>query len=76
MGKVFAKTGTYTDDDLLNERAFLRSKSVAGVMTTAKGRTLVFAVFVNDVSLPRGVESTREGQLLGKICEVVYDHAK
>ena len=58
-----------------NERALLRSKSIAGVMTTAKGRTLVFAIFVNDVSLPKGVETSREGKLLGKICEIVYQHA-
>ena len=28
-GKVFAKTGTYTDPDLLNDRALVRSKSLA-----------------------------------------------
>ena len=44
-------------------------------MTTAKGRTLLFAVFVNDVSLPKGVETSREGKMMGKICEVMYQHA-
>ena len=50
-GKVMAKTGTYGDGDLLNGRLLLRAKSLAGVMTTAKGRGLTFAVFVNDVPL-------------------------
>ncbi len=73
-GKVWAKTGTYTDDDLLNDRAFLRSKSLAGLMTTKDGRHLVFAMFVNDVPLPRGVSSTREAKVLGELCEILYGH--
>ncbi len=71
-GKVFAKTGTYTDADLLNQRAYLRSKALGGVMTTASGRKLAFAVFVNDVPLPKGIEPAREGKVLGKICEILY----
>ncbi|SRR5579884_3876820 len=73
-GKVQAKTGTYADDDLLNNRQFLRSKSLAGVMTTKGGRRLVFAMFVNDVPLPRGVGSSREGKVLGELCEILYAH--
>jgi D-alanyl-D-alanine carboxypeptidase/D-alanyl-D-alanine-endopeptidase (penicillin-binding protein 4) len=75
-GKVFGKTGTYGDADLLNARTQLRAKSLAGVMTTASGRSLAFAVFVNDVSLPRGVETTREGRQIGRLCEIIYEHAK
>jgi D-alanyl-D-alanine carboxypeptidase/D-alanyl-D-alanine-endopeptidase (penicillin-binding protein 4) len=71
-GKVFAKTGTYTDPDLLNERVHLRSKALAGYMTTASGKELIFCFFVNDVSLPRGVDGSREGKALGKLCEIVY----
>ncbi|HEY7326017.1 MAG TPA: D-alanyl-D-alanine carboxypeptidase/D-alanyl-D-alanine-endopeptidase [Gemmataceae bacterium] len=74
-GKVLAKTGTYTDSDLLNDRVFLRSKSLAGVMTTREGRRLVFAMFVNDVPLPRGVDSSREGKTLGELCEILYGHS-
>src|SRR5439155_1523001 len=61
-GKVFAKTGTYTDADLLNERTHLRSKALAGYMTTASGKELVFCVFVNDVALPKGADASREGK--------------
>jgi D-alanyl-D-alanine carboxypeptidase/D-alanyl-D-alanine-endopeptidase (penicillin-binding protein 4) len=71
-GKVMAKTGTYVDTDLLNNRALLRSKSLAGVMTTKSGRRLVFAIFVNDVPLPAGVTSIREGKLLAHLCEILY----
>jgi D-alanyl-D-alanine carboxypeptidase/D-alanyl-D-alanine-endopeptidase (penicillin-binding protein 4) len=71
-GKVFAKTGTYTDPDLLNERTHLRSKALAGYMTTASGKELIVCFFVNDVSLPQGVTGAREARVLGRLCEIVY----
>jgi D-alanyl-D-alanine carboxypeptidase/D-alanyl-D-alanine-endopeptidase (penicillin-binding protein 4) len=74
-GKVMAKTGTYVDTDLLNDRLFLRCKSLAGVMTTRSGRKLLFALYLNDVPLPQGVHSTREGKVLGHVCEVLYQYA-
>ena len=75
-GKVVGKTGTYTDADLLNERVLLRSKALAGYMTTAAGKPLVYAMFVNDVPLPAGADATREGKALGKVCEIIYQDAK
>jgi serine-type D-Ala-D-Ala carboxypeptidase/endopeptidase (penicillin-binding protein 4) len=74
-GAVHAKTGTYVDLDLLNDRLHLRSKAMAGYMTTAGGRELVFAFFVNDVSLPLGVEASREGKALGRLCEIIHQYA-
>jgi len=74
-GKVSAKTGTYTDVDLLNDRILLRSKALAGYLTTKTGRPLAFTFFVNDVVLPRGVETTREGRALGRLCEILYQQA-
>jgi D-alanyl-D-alanine carboxypeptidase/D-alanyl-D-alanine-endopeptidase (penicillin-binding protein 4) len=73
-GKVRAKTGTLWYDDTLNGRAFLRSKALAGTMTTARGTNLIFAMFVNDVPLPAGVTPAREGKMLGKLCEVLYEN--
>jgi D-alanyl-D-alanine carboxypeptidase/D-alanyl-D-alanine-endopeptidase (penicillin-binding protein 4) len=73
-GKVRAKTGTLWWDDALNGRAMLRSKALAGTMTTAHGTKLVFAMFVNDVPLPTGVTPTREGKALGRVCEILYEH--
>ncbi len=72
-GKVFAKTGTLYWDDVLNDRVYLTSKALGGVMTTKSGRELTFALFVNDVPLPKGTPTKREGQILGKVCETVYD---
>jgi D-alanyl-D-alanine carboxypeptidase/D-alanyl-D-alanine-endopeptidase (penicillin-binding protein 4) len=71
-GKVQAKTGTLFWSDLLNDRSLLRSKALAGTVTTASGRTLFVAMFVNDVPLPRGVQPAREGKVLGKLCEIIY----
>lgn len=71
-GKVFAKTGTLIWNDAMNGRSLLRSKAVAGVMTTANGTELAFAMFVNDVPLQSGIGSSREGKVLGKLCELLY----
>jgi D-alanyl-D-alanine carboxypeptidase/D-alanyl-D-alanine-endopeptidase (penicillin-binding protein 4) len=72
--KAFGKTGTLIWGDAMNGRSLLRSKALAGVMTTAKGTDLVYAMFVNDVPLPPGVGASREGKVLGKLCEVLYTH--
>src|SRR5262249_34338007 len=53
-GAVRAKTGTLYWYDGLNDRFVLTSKALAGYMTTARGRRLTFAVFVNNVPLPPG----------------------
>lgn len=74
-GKVKGKTGTYTDENHLQGLSHLRAKSLAGVMTTAKGKSLTFTIFVNDVPLPRGVTASREGKVIGKLCELIYQHA-
>jgi D-alanyl-D-alanine carboxypeptidase/D-alanyl-D-alanine-endopeptidase (penicillin-binding protein 4) len=74
-GKVSAKTGTLVYEDVMNGRSLLRSKAMAGVMTTAGGRELAFAMFVNDVPLPRGVVPTREGKVLGKLAEIIQQNA-
>jgi D-alanyl-D-alanine carboxypeptidase/D-alanyl-D-alanine-endopeptidase (penicillin-binding protein 4) len=72
-GKAHAKTGTLYWRDLLNGRDLLTSKALAGTLTTASGRELVFAAFVNNVPLPPGVGPTREGRTLGRLCEVLYE---
>ena len=68
--------GTLWWTDVLNERALLRSKALAGTMTTAQGKPLVFAMFVNDVPLPPRVTPSREGQVLGKLSEIIYQYAE
>jgi len=71
-GKVAAKTGTLFWSDLMNDRPLLTSKALAGTMETAKGTKLYLAIFVNDVPLPKGTTPVREGKVLGKVCEVIY----
>jgi D-alanyl-D-alanine carboxypeptidase/D-alanyl-D-alanine-endopeptidase (penicillin-binding protein 4) len=72
---VWGKTGTYTDDDLLNSRKMLRAKTLAGVMRTARGKDLIYAIFVNDVPLPRGTTAVHQGRVIGRLCEVIQQHA-
>jgi D-alanyl-D-alanine carboxypeptidase/D-alanyl-D-alanine-endopeptidase (penicillin-binding protein 4) len=72
---LLAKTGTYFVHDVMNGRSLLTSKSHAGVMTTAKGRSLTLAVFVNRVLLPKKVPPTREGKVIGRLCEIIYRSA-
>jgi D-alanyl-D-alanine carboxypeptidase/D-alanyl-D-alanine-endopeptidase (penicillin-binding protein 4) len=71
-GKAQAKTGTLSWFDAMNGRTLLRSKALAGTLTTAAGHELVFAMFVNDVPLPAGVPTTREGRALGRLCEILH----
>jgi D-alanyl-D-alanine carboxypeptidase/D-alanyl-D-alanine-endopeptidase (penicillin-binding protein 4) len=74
-GAVRAKTGTYYWQDALNDRFILTSKSLAGYMTTSRGRRLIFAIFVNNVPLPAGVGPSREGRVLGRLCEIIHQWA-
>lgn len=74
-GKVFAKTGTLTWDNVMNGRSLLTSKALAGYLTTAKGRKLAFAMFVNNVHLQGDINANRIGRDLGKLCEIVYEEA-
>jgi D-alanyl-D-alanine carboxypeptidase/D-alanyl-D-alanine-endopeptidase (penicillin-binding protein 4) len=74
-GHVQAKTGTLVWHDSFNDRSLLTSKAVAGVMTTAAGRRLVFVMFVNNVPLAPGTSTTREAKALGRLCEIIYEKA-
>jgi D-alanyl-D-alanine carboxypeptidase/D-alanyl-D-alanine-endopeptidase (penicillin-binding protein 4) len=74
-GKAWAKTGTYGDPDLLNDRMLLRSKALAGVLTTRAGRNLVFTFFVNEVPQPPNLDTPREGKVLAHLCEILYENA-
>jgi D-alanyl-D-alanine carboxypeptidase/D-alanyl-D-alanine-endopeptidase (penicillin-binding protein 4) len=73
-GKVFAKTGTLYWYDAANERFLLQSKALAGIVTTKSGTELYLCLIVNNVPLPKGVDSAREAKVMGKLCEVIYEH--
>ena len=72
-GKVQAKTGTLSWENTMNGRYLLTSKALAGYMTTATGRKLTFAMFVNLTHLNKGSDTVREGRTLGRLCEIIYD---
>ena len=71
-GKVAAKTGTLVWDNLLAEKGLCTSKALAGYMTTAGGKRLAFAAFINGVQLGDGVDTKRLGSGLARLCEIVY----
>jgi len=72
-GHVHAKTGTLYWDNVMNDRVLLTSKALAGTMTTAAGRRLALAMFVNNTHLDKTSETIREGKTLGRLCEVIYE---
>lgn len=73
-GHVRAKTGTLSWTDALNSRQLMRSKALAGELVTAKGTKLYFAIFLNDVPLEPGNTTAQQGKVLGRICELLYQH--
>lgn len=58
-GKVFAKTGTLLGIDTFNGLRFrLATKALGGVMETESGRTVLFAIMVN-----QGIYDDQDGVL-------------
>jgi dihydroorotase/N-acyl-D-amino-acid deacylase len=74
-GHVFAKTGTFGSEDRVNGNLMLNGKGLAGYVITASGQKLVFAAYVNHVSLPPDPDSAQAvaGQALGEIAAAAYD---
>ena len=74
-GHVFAKTGTFGSEDRVNGRLMLNGKGLAGYVITASGQKLVFAAYVNNVSLPPDPDAAQSvaGQALGEIAAAAYD---
>jgi D-alanyl-D-alanine carboxypeptidase/D-alanyl-D-alanine-endopeptidase (penicillin-binding protein 4) len=71
-GKVQAKTGTLYWENTMNGSTLMTSKALAGYMTTAKGKKLIFALFVNNAHLRERVTTKTFGDDLARICEIVY----
>ena len=72
-GRVYAKTGTYSYPDPLNEgRNILISKGLAGYVDTKSGKRLVFAEYVNNVPISDTVNGTSVGIDLGSIAGLIY----
>jgi PBP4 family serine-type D-alanyl-D-alanine carboxypeptidase len=73
-GHVFAKTGTFSDHDLLNGgHTILTGKGLAGYTTTPDGRRLAFAFYINNAELPDDSSvSQMAGQTLGEMASALY----
>ncbi len=70
-GLVRAKTGTAMLENSLDGSLLMMSKALAGYMTSASGRQLEVALFVNWAPLPSISAVMEQGKLLGKICEIL-----
>ena len=71
-GKVRAKTGTLLWHNAMNRNTLLTSKALAGYLTTAEGRQLAIAFFVNNVPIAGPSEVPDVGRTLGRLCEIVH----
>jgi D-alanyl-D-alanine carboxypeptidase/D-alanyl-D-alanine-endopeptidase (penicillin-binding protein 4) len=72
-GKARAKTGTLFWEDSMNGRFLVTSKALAGTLTTARERRLLFALFVNGTHVRRAADTAREGKTLGRLCEILHE---
>ena len=74
-GHVHAKTGTTYVQDLLNRKILVTGKGLAGYMTTATGKRLILAIYVNNVAVSDGADKGAHivGHVLGEIAAAAYD---
>ena len=74
-GHVFAKTGTFGSEDKLNAKMMLNGKGLAGYVIAASGEKIVFAAYVNHVSLAPDPDTAQSvaGQALGEIAGAAYN---
>ncbi|MGH8982312.1 MAG: D-alanyl-D-alanine carboxypeptidase/D-alanyl-D-alanine endopeptidase, partial [Acidimicrobiia bacterium] len=71
-GRVFAKTGTLVDSDLVNQRLLLGAKALGGYMR-ANGRLYVFGLYVNN-GTANGISDILEiNEDLGQIAAALRD---
>lgn len=75
VGHVFAKTGTFDSEDLLNDRAMLNGKGLAGYVLRADGKRLAFTVYLNHMQMQLDPEAAAKelAEVLGEIAAAAYD---
>lgn len=72
-GAVHGKTGTFANEDLLNQGQIVTAKGLAGYFTRPDGRHFAFAVYVNNVFVKRGRDIGKiVGQAVGEIAAAGY----
>jgi PBP4 family serine-type D-alanyl-D-alanine carboxypeptidase len=74
-GQVFAKTGTFGAEDLVNGALMVVGKGLAGYTTSKTGEHLSFALYMNHLELPpdKGEAVVVAGQALGEIAAAAHD---
>jgi D-alanyl-D-alanine carboxypeptidase/D-alanyl-D-alanine-endopeptidase (penicillin-binding protein 4) len=74
-GNVHAKTGTFVQEDLLNDGMLVDGKGLAGYMTTADGRKLAFAIYSNNVPVSLDPDAITKivGQAVGEVAAAGYE---
>ncbi len=75
-GRVFAKTGTWGSENLLDDDG-LTSKGLAGYVTTSHGRHVAFAFFINHMAGKSSVDLSKDtahyaGETLGEMATDTY----
>jgi D-alanyl-D-alanine carboxypeptidase/D-alanyl-D-alanine-endopeptidase (penicillin-binding protein 4) len=72
-GHVFAKTGTFGVGDPLNRNILVTAKGLAGYITTANGRHLIIAAYVNNVAVAKGEDiKAVVGQAMGEVAAAAW----
>ncbi|GAC1651784.1 MAG: D-alanyl-D-alanine carboxypeptidase/D-alanyl-D-alanine-endopeptidase [Vulcanimicrobiaceae bacterium] len=78
-GHVHAKTGTWSQRDQLNDGTVITAKGLAGYISAADGRHLVFCAYINNLFVKAGADPAGEGhvagQILGEIANAAYLYA-
>lgn len=73
-GKVFAKTGTWSSYDALNDRTMVSAKGLAGYTTTRSGHRVIFAFYVNRFADSADRDVAHEaGEIEGSLANAVYE---
>jgi serine-type D-Ala-D-Ala carboxypeptidase/endopeptidase (penicillin-binding protein 4) len=72
-GKASAKSGTTVAGDVMNERALVLVRALAGYLTARSGREVTFAIYVSDVPLAEVLDVLTIISEQGSIAEIIWD---
>ena len=72
-GQVHAKTGTFSTGDRMNSRLIVHGKGLAGYFTSKSGKTVAFAIYLNNFAGPPVDPAGVAGQALGEIASIAWE---
>ena len=73
-GHVVGKTGTDELPDYLNRGILVSAKGLVGYFTTPSGRRVVFAIYINNLSVKNDAEvDSVAGQTVGELAAIGYE---